>query len=280
MRPDSAIRLATWNLWWRFGDWRKRHAAIADTLERLQADVLGLQETWSSGPEDQVEKLARDLGYTYSHHPAPTASHWQRRLPGGEEVEVGNAVLSRWPITDVRTAVLSDPGATDGRTALLTRIDTPQGPLDFCCTQWSSAVPGSAIRTLQARRLAQWLATAPGDPAAQQVIVGDLNADPDADEIRRLGGHQTAPFVPGQVWVDAWRYRGDGDPGFTWRRDNPHVEATGEPWARVDYILLAPSSRGLPRVHRVELFATEATNGVYASDHAGVVADLALPRGP
>jgi cation transport ATPase len=31
----------TWNVWWRFGPWERRQAAIAATLEALDADVVG-----------------------------------------------------------------------------------------------------------------------------------------------------------------------------------------------------------------------------------------------
>lgn len=270
---SGSVRLATWNVWWRFGDWRSRQAAIARTLEQLRADIVGLQEAWTG----QVEELARALGLHCVRHAAPTATHWQRRRPDSADIDVCNAVLSRWPIVDVQTIELSEPAAAAGRTALLARIDTPQGPVELCCTQLSSSVQdGSAIRSRQVHRLSRWLATR-AEASTPQIIVGDLDAEPDADEMRRLGGHLTEPFTPGQIWVDAWRYRDDHDPGYTWRRDNPYVRATGEPWARVDYILLAPSSQGLPGVDRVDLFATEAVDGVYASDHAGVVADLRLP---
>ncbi|WP_427891476.1 endonuclease/exonuclease/phosphatase family protein [Kribbella sp. GL6] len=271
------VRVATWNLWWRFGDWHTRVAGIRNCLESLQPDILGLQEAWVSPADDQVRGLAEQLGYHHASVPAPSADHWHRRLPSSAEFGVANAVLSRWPIVDVESTVISDGDAADGRTALLVTVATPYGPWAVCCTQLTSAVVGgSATRARQLDRLTGWLAERPVD--GPRLIVGDLNAEPDSDELRRLGGHKTLPYHPGQVWIDAWRYRDDLDPGYTWRRDNPHVAATNEPSARIDYILFDPVTRNAPAVDRISLFGTGPVDGGYASDHAGVVADF-IPRG-
>jgi endonuclease/exonuclease/phosphatase family metal-dependent hydrolase len=66
------------------------------------------------------------------------------------------------------------------------------------------------------------------------ILTGDLNAEPDSDEVRLLSGHKTAPAVPGQVFVDAWLYADPSARGCTWDRTNPAVDATGEPNARID----------------------------------------------
>ncbi|WP_232666800.1 endonuclease/exonuclease/phosphatase family protein [Pseudonocardia sp. TRM90224] len=274
----NPVRVATWNLWWRFGDWRLRNEAIAATLAKLSADVIGLQEVWADGPHEQAGMLAERLGLQHAWCPAPSTRRWRDRLPGSEGITVGNAVLSRWPITRVRGLHLSDPGAPDGRVALLTTVATPAGRIDVCSTQLTSVVPdGSARRTRQLARLVRWLARTRTGGHVPLALVGDLNAEPDADEIRRLRGTGTTPFVPGAVFVDAWSYRGDSDPGYTWRRDNPHAATAGEPWARIDYVLLAPSATGLAAATTVGLFGTGPVGAVQPSDHAGVYADLTLP---
>ena len=43
---DTRLRVATWNVWWRFGPWAERQPAIAETLRRIDADVIALQEVW------------------------------------------------------------------------------------------------------------------------------------------------------------------------------------------------------------------------------------------
>jgi endonuclease/exonuclease/phosphatase family metal-dependent hydrolase len=109
------------------------------------------------------------------------------------------------------------------------------------------------------------------------VLTGDFNAQPDSDEIRRVEGHLTAPAVEGQLLIDSWRYADAHDPGLTWNRNNPHVAATYEPSARIDYVFVGPpGANGLGRVRSVGLIGGRRHDGVWPSDHAGVRVDLAL----
>ena len=106
------------------------------------------------------------------------------------------------------------------------------------------------------------------------VVVGDLNAEPDSDEIRKLGGHLTTPVVEGQILVDAWRYADPRDPGHTWDRANPYVAQWMGPSARIDYIHVVARGAGPGHVRSVHRAATGPVGGVWPSDHAAVVADL------
>jgi endonuclease/exonuclease/phosphatase family metal-dependent hydrolase len=88
--------------------------------------------------------------------------------------------------------------------------------------------------------------TGPGFPP---VVTGDLNAEPDADEVR-----------------------------LTWDRRNPYVAATGEPSARIDYVLVGlPTAGGAGRVRSAPLIGDQPVRGVWPSDHAGVLAELQPP---
>jgi hypothetical protein len=111
------------------------------------------------------------------------------------------------------------------------------------------------------------------------VVTGDLNATAHSDEVRLLGGHQTAPPVAGQVLVDAWLYADPHDHGHTWDRANPFVRATGEPGGRIDYVLLGTPRRDRAlQVRSVRRFGTRPVDGQWPSDHAGVVADVTISR--
>jgi hypothetical protein len=79
------LRVLTWNVWWRFGSWEERQPAIAATIERLDPDIVCLQETW---PE-AVEALAASLGL---HQVYASRIDF-------DGVPFGNAVLARWPLT-------------------------------------------------------------------------------------------------------------------------------------------------------------------------------------
>lgn len=123
-----------------------------------------------------------------------------------------------------------------------------------------------------AQALAETTASA-GDDALPALVAGDFNAEPESDEMRLLSGLLTAPPVPGQVLIDAWRVRDDGDPGWTWRRENAYL-APGNPDARIDHVLVGLRAR----VERVALVGERPVDlegePVWPSDHAGVVVDL------
>ena len=270
----SPVRVASWNLWWRFGPWQRRRDAIAAVLADARPDVCGLQEVWAGRGDHLAALLADQLGMHWTWTPSPAPERWQRRI-GDPAMQIGNAILSRWPISEQAARPLpAGDGADDGRTVLFARVQTPTGPVPCFTTQLTSTIGQSAVRCQQVAALCRFVA-ADTNPDFPPVVTGDLNAEPDADEIRLLGGHKTAPVVPGQVLVDAWSYADPRTPGWTWDRRNPYVAATGEPSARIDYVLVGlPTASGAGRVRSVRLIGDQPVNGVWPSDHAGVLAEL------
>ena len=47
-----ALRVMTWNLWWRFGPFERRRPAILEVIRAADPDVLCLQEVWSDRSSD------------------------------------------------------------------------------------------------------------------------------------------------------------------------------------------------------------------------------------
>lgn len=267
---SAHIRVGTWNLWWRFGPWDRRRHAIARVLEAVQADVLGLQEVWSTDMENQAESLGAELGMHVVWAPARRPNRWQQRL-GDATVDVGSAVLSRWPVIDHGVHALPDAEMM----ALYAVVDAPSGRLPVFTIQLESAPGASAVRCRQVVALAELVARK-GEGDLPPVITGDFNAEPDSDEIRLVEGHKTAPAVPGQVFVDAWRFAEPHYAGATWDRGNPYVAASGFPDSRIDYVFVGmPAPGGAGRILGVERFAAAPVDGVWASDHFGVLAYIA-----
>jgi endonuclease/exonuclease/phosphatase family metal-dependent hydrolase len=271
---SSPVRVVTWNLWWRFGPWQRRREAIAAVLAEARPDLCGLQEVWASPSEHLAALLADQLGMHWTWIPSPAPERWQQRI-GDPTIQFGNAILSRWPITEHASQSLpAGAVADDGRTVLFARVQTPTGPVPLFTTQLTSTIGHSVVRCQQVASLCRFVAahTSLGFPP---VVTGDLNAEPDADEVRLLGGYKTAPVVPGLVLVDAWRYADPTAPGWTWDRRNPFVAATGEPSARIDYVLVGlPASSGAGQVRSVRLIGDQPVHGIWPSDHAGVLAEL------
>jgi endonuclease/exonuclease/phosphatase family metal-dependent hydrolase len=274
------IWVATWNLWWRFGAWEEREAAIRAVLREVRPDVCGLQEVWAGQGENQAASLARELGMHWEWLSSPDPARWRARLPGCS-AEVGNAILARWPISDVGEVPLPCAGSGDrSRNALSCVIDSPHGRLPVFTTQLTAAPWDSAARCQQVRALAQAVA-ARACESFPPMVLGDLNAEPDSDEVRLLCGHKTAPAAPGLVLVDAWRYAAVEAVPWTWDRANPHVLATMEPSSRIDYVLVGlPDRSGRGHVRSARRIGAEPVDGVWPSDHAGVLAELEAATWP
>lgn len=274
------MRIVSWNLWWRHGPWQQRRPAIAATLAEIAPDVCGLQEVWGSASEamaaeNLAAELADRLGLHWCWASLPVAPH--RQAEQGRDLRIGNAVLSRWPILAQAELRLPVVEGEQPRVALYARLDAPGGPLPFFTTHLTHRPDASAERVAQVRALAGFIAEhGTGDPYPP-VVSGDFNAEPDSDELRLIGGLNTAPAVPGLVLVDAWRYADPGDPGHSWNRRNDHVGSNGVLDARIDYLLV-----GLPhggRLRSAWLAGTAPVDGVWPSDHFAVVADLTTHGG-
>jgi endonuclease/exonuclease/phosphatase family metal-dependent hydrolase len=272
------MRVLTWNLWWRFGPWEERRKAILTVLGDFQPDVIGLQEVWACGGENLAGWLASYLDMHWIWASSRTPQRWQRRL-GDSTVDIGNAILSRWPIAEHNVAELpARLDDDDGRLALYARINAPTHQVPFFTTHLTSAIDASAIRCQQVRVLAEFVTSRSRGTGFPPVVKGDFNAWPDSDEVRQFGGYKTAPAVPGQVFLDAWEYADPAQPSATWSAANPYVAAGFEPSVRVDYIHIGPPGpEGLGSVTSVRRVGDEPVDGVWPSDHAAVLAHL---RGP
>lgn len=268
-------RVLTWNLWWRFGDWETRQPLLLDGVERAGADIVTVQECWQTSDEAQSTMLAEASGLSHVAWSPNRLSHrWRTRLTNApDDLVVGLAILSRWPIIDTVEIELP-PGSArpGGRTALAAIIDHPRGRLPVITTHLEAHPARSAVRVEQLNAVAEMVRDVVdeiGPGSLAPVVTGDMNAEPHSDEIRRFSGLQTAPHIEDQSFQDAWHVAAaEGDPGWTWRKDNPHIEA-GNPNARIDYVFTAMTGR----VAAVDLVGA-GKDGKWPSDHVGVVADL------
>jgi len=266
------MRVMTWNLWWRFGDWEKRRRAIVETIGRVEPDVLCLQEAWTDGDLGSAELIADAFGF---HAVTSTRT-------GRSDVGFTNAVVSRWPTTPVSDEALPGADGTPGhRRVVAGRVATPWGPWPVASTHLDHRFDASDVRERQVRRLLERAAEWRGDPAVDlPVIVGaDVNAVPDSDEVRVLTGRRAG--VDDIVFSDSWEQSGDGN-GWTWRRDNPHAAESAWPNRRIDYVLVSwPRPKPIGNPVRSWLAGTEPVRvdgqPVWPSDHAALVVDITTP---
>jgi endonuclease/exonuclease/phosphatase family metal-dependent hydrolase len=265
------MRVATWNLWGRYGPWEDRQPIIEANLRTIDADIVCLQEAWDDETTSQPAELADALGMTFVYERAFVMNGaWS-----------GNAVLSRWPIVR-HTAVelpMQGGGAADTddgerRVVLFAEVDGSRGRFQVFCTHLSWRADWSGVRQAQVAEVCR-LVRAYSPRRFPAIVCGDLNAPPDADEIRMLTGQAAVP-VPGVIFRDAWAVAGAGSDGSTVAARNPFNAATLEPDTRIDYILVGwPKLGGCGHVRRVSVAGDQPGNGgLFPSDHFGVVADL------
>ena len=264
----------SWNLWWRYGPWEHRQHAIAATLARVQPDLCGFQEVWGGpGGSDPGENLAIDLA-------GRLGMHWcwvetgKARDEDGTQLFIGNAILSRWPISAQAAEALPVSVSDEARVAVHARIDTPGGALPIFTTHLTWGLGRSALRVAQVRALARFIDEHSSGCTYPPVVTGDFNAEPGSDELRLLCGMLADPAVPGLVLLDSWRYADPADPGFTWSLRNPYQDDSLIPSSRIDYSLVGLPWQGRGRVEAVRLAGTGPVDGIWPSDHFAVVADL------
>ncbi len=265
---ETTARVMTWNLWGRFGPWEQRGPAIAEVLRQVDPDVVLLQECWcDDAGDDQAAQLAAALGLRHA-------------FGGGELLfdswGLGNAILARWPITDVVVQPLPalDPNGWGGL-LLRAMVDGPRGRLLIADVALDWPPFASAAREHALRYVATELAAAQASLRVPLVVGGDFNAGPDSDELRLLTGRRAAP-VDGFVLFDAWEQAGPaGEPGHTWSRTNPWAAPSLLPGQRIDHLLTGwPRRGGVGSVVAARLAGVEPVDGVVASDHYAVVADV------
>lgn len=250
------LRVATYNLHAGIGaEGRLDLARTARTLRALRADVVGLQEVdrhWSARSDwrDQAHDLADALGMRVFFAPIysldPPAAGEPRR-------EYGLAVLSRLPILDAANHEITRLSTQDPDPVPAPAPGFPEVvvlargvPVHVYATHLDYRADPE-IRRRQVDDTLRILATDP--PGSRQVLVGDLNAPPDAPELTPLWGDMT----------DMWSTLGHGT-GFTF--------PAPVPVRRIDYVSVSSAVSPV----RVGVPASSA------SDHLPVVADLVVHR--
>src|SRR4051794_7459356 len=171
---DSRLRVMTWNIWWQFGPWEERLPAIGETIEKVDPDIVGLQEVWATDDRNQAAELGERLGY---EHVYASRVEW-------DGVEVGNAVLSRWPIESYETMPLPAPEHVEEfRLVLPADIAGPGGAIHLFPPPLTWRFDPSEVRQDQIHPIPRFIARAP-PRESPPILCGDFNAPPDSDEIR------------------------------------------------------------------------------------------------
>lgn len=279
MRPQPGrLRVLTMNLWQRYGAWAERRAVLIDGLRALHPDLVAFQEVIKNDEDDQMLDL---LGPDWAF------AHQQRRDPSG----MGISIASRWPISQmqeidghVTPRTLNFPCGT-----LIAEVQArePVGPLLFVNHFPSFQLSFEYERELQTVAAARAVEERVSQHPQQVVLVGDLDAAPEAASIRFLSGRQSLGGIS-VCYRDAWESTHPEEPGHTFTPDNPLVRDQvvkgmrpfrNWPFRRIDYIFVRYGEHGGPALDIADCTRVfdQPINGVQASDHFGLIADLTTP---
>ena len=262
-----AISVLTLNIWHNSGPWKQRAELIHAWIDRLDPDLIGLQEVLVGESIDQAAELLQGRSYDVT---------FAKAIPFWEDpaLDFGNAVAVRWPITEREELHLPDGGDGEKRVALSVTMDTPVGPISFTTTHLNWRLHHGAVRERQVVALCDLVLRRRPRGGFPPVLVGDFNAEPESAEIRYVSGLQSIRGRSVHL-RDAWRHAGAGGDGITWSNRNDYAQPWLEPERRIDYVFVGP-----PQPDRVGLLESchvvcnDKQDGIWPSDHFGVYTEI------
>ena len=211
---------------------------IARVIQSVKPDLVALQEvdrnTTRTGKVDQTAELAR---LTRMNHVFGANIAFQ----GGQ---YGNAILSRFPITEHRNHLLPNVDDGEQRGVLAAIVQVSKGrSLRLLATHFDHRRP-DAERLASAIFVNKLAAKPPGMPA---IFAGDLNDVPDSRSLQEIDG--------------------------VWTRTNARMIMptipVGKPARQIDYIFVRPKARWT-------LVETRVLDEAVASDHRAIFAIVEL----
>jgi endonuclease/exonuclease/phosphatase family metal-dependent hydrolase len=263
------LRCLTLNLWGAESPLPQRMAIVAQGIVEHAPSVVALQEVREVPGQlaNQAETLAQATGYRHVFAPATP-------FGGGHE---GLAILAREEILEHAHVELPHARTDERRVLLSARLRHGQGSVWVHTTHLNYRLTHGKEREDQVQAIEAAIAARACE--VPQILMGDFNARPEADEIRWLRGQVT---LGGRrtYFQDAWERLHPGEPGWTWARSNPYTAKLAflEPDRRLDYIFVTPMrGNGRGTIHACDMvFREPAADHVFASDHYGLLAEVQL----
>jgi hypothetical protein len=264
------VRVAFQNLWGIRGDWPARREVLKTGLERLSPELVAFVEAIETDEYDQVADL---LGPDYHLFHAAT------RHDNGD----GASLASRWPLGEPHELDLHVTARTAdfACTALVAEVRAPDPyrPLVFANHMPSWQLQFERERELQAVVTARFLEQFADGFDMHVVLVGDLTADPtwpacaSSPAASHSSERASANGTPGRASTATSRVR------RTRRRTRCSRTGIGPRHGSTTSSSAAGSTAARrSKVKSCERIFAEPVDGVWASDHFGVVADLKPPE--
>ena len=271
------LSVVTLNLW--RDDYRKRERLeiLVEALKDTNPDIITLQEVTS----------ATEFGFE-------TTAHYLAAMTGLKVIvcndpskeEIGTAILSNLPANFSQEVQLT---SHNGK-AVYAELTHPKRKILVATAHlsWGSLYEGE--RYQEARTLDSLISEKISPDSGKLpeesigIITGDFNALPDSPTLNYLRGKLLAEGS-NTLWVDSWEHK--KEPGFTSSLLNENARVTAfssglnptlrMPERGIDYILSYGYAYGRAgSFFESELFGNIAREGLFPSDHFGVVATINL----
>jgi endonuclease/exonuclease/phosphatase family metal-dependent hydrolase len=281
----------------------ERAQALAAEIAANDPDIVGLQEavllrtdTPADGPASPAENVLADyldillqaLEAQGAHYaPVAVVTNADNELPTalGFDVRVTDrdVILAR---TDLRVADLKLSNSQSGTYATNLSVNTLAGPVTLT-RGWTAIdvnIRGKSFRVVNTHletsaappiqlAQAQELLAGPAATDMPLLLIGDYNSRADGTGTPTYGVLRAAGFD------DAWSELNPGDPGLTCCWETHLLSPTPPFDERIDLVLARGGLRPLDiDILGEDPVADRTPSRLFYSDHAGVVAELSVPR--
>lgn len=257
-RTTVRVKVMTINLRNDSDEWERRFPLIAAEIDRLEPDIIGLQEIEIA--DDAAEHL-NDLLAARGH--ARYHLH-QKRKPGfrGFFTGEGVGIMSRWPIVETHHEDLPEM-----RISVLARVKHPSGGfIDMMNTHLhqKGGAEADGIRLEEARQTVD-LANR-NDDCWPTFLTGDMNT---VESSAALKHFVSAGFVDSYRKVHGAATAETGNTSPIVLREGAFAQ---NPRRRIDFVYgRSAGGRTVTPVESVVGFRNHDANGFYPSDHLGVM---------
>src|SRR3989344_675688 len=174
-----SIKVLSWNIWGG-----QHLPEIIDFLSTANADIIGLQEVTQNtdGTNNLAQIIAEKLGYEWFFAPSyqTEASRIYEVMYGSDSqkiIELGNAVLSKYKITDPKNHILSEPKRRTAVEATIRVTDKTTLHVFSTHLKHTHQKP-SELQDLQTENILKIV------PKENALVMGDFNAIPESNCIK------------------------------------------------------------------------------------------------
>lgn len=257
-KTTARVKVMTINLRNDSDEWKRRFPLIAAEIDRLEPDVIGLQEVEIA--DDAAEHL-NDLLAARGHARYHLT---QKRKPGirGFFTGEGIGIMSRWPIVETHHEDLPEM-----RVSLLARIKHPSGGfLDMTNTHLhhQGGAEADAIRLEEAKQTIDLVNR--NDDCWPTFLTGDMNTTEASPALKQF---VSAGFVDSYRKVHGARTAETGNTSPIVLREGAFAQS---PRKRIDFVYgRSAGGRTVKAVDSVVGFRNHDAKGFYPSDHLGVM---------